>query len=32
MNRVTPKQALQNVTENLTQLLQRFYALIDLKA
>lgn len=32
MNRVTPDQALQNVTENLTQLLQRFYALMSLKA
>lgn len=32
MNRVAPKQALQNVTENLMQLLQRFYVLMDLKA
>ncbi|HIY92083.1 MAG TPA: hypothetical protein H9820_03945 [Candidatus Companilactobacillus pullicola] len=32
MNRITPKQALQNVTENLTQLLQKFYALMNLKA
>lgn len=32
MDRITPVQVLQNVTENLTQLLQRFYVLMDLKA
>lgn len=32
MSRVNPKQALQNVTENLTQLMHKFYVLMDLKA
>ena len=32
MDRITPVQVLRNVTENLTQLLQRFYVLMDLKA
>ena len=32
MDRITPEQTLQNVTENLTQLMHKFYVLMDLKA
>lgn len=32
MDRITPEQTFQNVTENLIQLMHKFYVLMDLKA